>query len=80
MKYQGDPELRSPWFGSFMAGPIVHQEFDPARGVFSYYTCDVLTKLPHNLVETYLNLAQLESTGKSLERLNHRFRMTCRKA
>src|SRR5215469_2301337 len=50
-----------------MPGPIVHQEFDPTRGMLSYYTYDVLTKLLHDLVETYPNLAQLESIGKSLE-------------
>ena len=50
-----------------MAKPIVHQEFDPEKDVLSYYTYDVLTRILHDLVETYPHLAQLESIGKSLE-------------
>jgi len=49
------------------AGTIVHQEFDPKRGVLSYYTYDVLTRLLQELVEAHPQLAQLESIGKSLE-------------
>ncbi|MBO0796457.1 MAG: carboxypeptidase, partial [Ktedonobacteraceae bacterium] len=50
-----------------MPEPIVHQEFDPARDVLSYYTYDVLTTLLHELVATYPELAEIESIGKSLE-------------
>src|SRR6266568_2670787 len=50
-----------------MPNPIVHQEFDPKKGVLSYYTYDVLTKLLRDLVEAYPGLAQLESIGKSFE-------------
>ena len=50
-----------------MPKPIVHQEFDPANGVLSFYTYDVLTTLLHNLVEAYPQLAHMESIGKSLE-------------
>src|SRR5689334_7325015 len=50
-----------------MPDPIVHQDFDPERGILSFYTYDVLTKLLHDLVEEYPQLAQLESIGKSLE-------------
>ncbi len=49
------------------AGTIVHQEFDPKRGVLSYYTYDVLTRLLQEFVEAHPQLAQLESIGKSLE-------------
>ena len=47
--------------------PIIHQDFDPAQGVLSYYTYDVLTRILHELVEAHPHLAQLESIGKSLE-------------
>ena len=50
-----------------MAGTIVHQDFDPLKGILSYYTYDVLTRLLHELVESHPQLAQLESIGKSLE-------------
>ena len=50
-----------------MSKAIVHQEFDPANGVLSYYTYDVLTKLLHDLVVAYPQLARVESIGKSLE-------------
>ena len=50
-----------------MSEPIIHQRFDPAQGVLSYYTYDVLTKLLHELVAAHPNLAQIESIGKSLE-------------
>jgi len=50
-----------------MSNPIVHQRFDPARGELSYYTYDVLTRLLHELVEVYPDLAQIESIGRSLE-------------
>src|SRR5258708_20052057 len=50
-----------------MAEVIVHQEFDPQKGVLSFYTYDVLTKLLHELVESHPQLAQIESIGKSLE-------------
>src|SRR5581483_5280397 len=50
-----------------MPETIVHQEFDPQNGVLSYYTYEVLTKLLHGLVESYPQLAQIESIGKSLE-------------
>src|SRR5438094_6994427 len=46
---------------------MINQEFDPEKGILSYYTYDVLTKLLHDLVEAYPQLAQLESIGKSLE-------------
>src|SRR5579885_1109236 len=51
----------------FMSKPIVHQEFDPAKGVLSYYTYEVLTKLLHDLVGAYPQLAEIESIGQSLE-------------
>ncbi|HLL78587.1 MAG TPA: M14 family metallopeptidase [Ktedonobacteraceae bacterium] len=47
--------------------PIVHQEFDPANGVLSYYTYDVLTRILHELVNAHPRLARIESIGKSLE-------------
>src|SRR5438445_266059 len=50
-----------------MPGPIVHQEFDPTKGILSYYTYDVLTRLLRDLVESHPRLAQLDSIGKSLE-------------
>ena len=50
-----------------MPGPIVHQEFDPTKGILSYYTYDVLTGLLRDLVESHPQLAQLDSIGKSLE-------------
>lgn len=50
-----------------MPEAIVHQNFDPKNGVLSYYTYDVLTRLLHNFVEAYPQLAQLESIGQSLE-------------
>lgn len=50
-----------------MSEPIIHQRFDPAEGVLSYYTYDVLTRLLHELVEAHPKLAQIESIGKSLE-------------
>ena len=50
-----------------MGKAIVHQEFAPDRGVLSFYTYDVLTKLLHDLVEAYPDLASIESIGKSLE-------------
>lgn len=50
-----------------MPTPIIHQEFDPAKRILSYYTYDVLTKILHEFVEAYPQLAQLESIGKSLE-------------
>src|ERR1700680_1449069 len=50
-----------------MAKPIVHQEFDPEKGVLSFYTYDVLTRILYDLVEAYPQLAQLESIGKSVE-------------
>lgn len=50
-----------------MSKPIVHQEFEPAKGVLSYYTYEVLTKLLHDLVEAHPQLAQIESIGTSLE-------------
>ncbi|HZS78169.1 MAG TPA: M14 family metallopeptidase [Ktedonobacteraceae bacterium] len=46
---------------------IVHQEFDPEKGVLSYYTYEVLTRILHELVEAYPHLATLESIGKSYE-------------
>lgn len=50
-----------------MGKPIVHQEFDPERGVLSYYTYDVLTRILRELVAAFPDLAQIESIGKSLE-------------
>ncbi|MGH2507430.1 MAG: M14 family zinc carboxypeptidase, partial [Ktedonobacteraceae bacterium] len=50
-----------------MPTPIIHQEFDPAQRILSYYTYDVLTSILHELVGAYPQLAQLESIGKSLE-------------
>jgi murein tripeptide amidase MpaA len=50
-----------------MPNPIVHQRFDPAQGELSYYTYEVLTRLLHELVEAYPELAQIESLGRSLE-------------
>jgi murein tripeptide amidase MpaA len=50
-----------------MSTPIVPQEFDPANGVLSFYTYDVLTRLLHKLVEAHPQLAHIESIGKSLE-------------
>ncbi len=50
-----------------MSEPIVHQRFDPERGVLSYYTYETLTHILHELVEAYPDLAQIESLGKSLE-------------
>ncbi len=50
-----------------MPEAIIHQEFDPAKGVLSFYTYDVLTKLLYELVEAHPKLAQVESIGKSLE-------------
>ncbi len=50
-----------------MSGTIIHQDFDPRKGILSYYTYDVLTRLLHELVEAHPQLAQLESIGKSLE-------------
>lgn len=50
-----------------MPTPIIHQDFDPAQRVLSYYTYDVLTRILHELVEAHPQLAQLESIGKSLE-------------
>jgi len=50
-----------------MSEPIIHQEFDPARDILSYYTYDTLTRILHDLVEAHPRLAQLESIGKSYE-------------
>src|SRR4051794_7458107 len=50
-----------------MPEAIVHQNFDPAHGVLSYYTYDVLTALLHELVAAHPDLAEIESIGKSLE-------------
>jgi len=50
-----------------MPDPILHQDFDPKKGILSFYTYDVLTKLLCDLVEEYSQLAQIESIGKSLE-------------
>jgi murein tripeptide amidase MpaA len=50
-----------------MPEAIVHQNFDPANGVLSYYTYDVLTALLHELVGAHPDLAEIESIGKSLE-------------
>ena len=50
-----------------MTEAIVHQEFDPEKGILSYYTYDVLTKILYDLVEAYPHLATLESIGKSYE-------------
>jgi murein tripeptide amidase MpaA len=50
-----------------MPETIVHQEFDPQKGILSYYTYDVLTGLLRELVENFPQLAQLESIGQSLE-------------
>ena len=50
-----------------MSKPIIHQEFDPANDILSYYTYDTLTRILHDLVATYPHLAQLESIGKSYE-------------
>src|SRR5450759_62490 len=50
-----------------MFKPIIHQEFDPANDILSYYTYDTLTQILHDLVATYPHLAQLESIGKSYE-------------
>ncbi|MEO7021799.1 MAG: M14 family metallopeptidase [Ktedonobacteraceae bacterium] len=50
-----------------MSTPIIHQEFDPAQRILSYYTYDVLTRILHELVEAHPQLAQLETIGKSLE-------------
>ncbi|TMD61594.1 MAG: carboxypeptidase [Chloroflexi bacterium] len=50
-----------------MPGTIIHQEFDPTKGILSYYTYDVLTRLLRDLVESHPQLAQLDSIGKSLE-------------
>jgi len=50
-----------------MSEPIIHQEFDPARDILSYYTYDTLTRILHDLVEAHPRLAQLESIGKSFE-------------
>ncbi len=50
-----------------MPNPIVHQNFDPANEILSYYTYNVLTRLLHELVEQYPRLARIESLGKSLE-------------
>jgi hypothetical protein len=36
-----------------MPEAIVHQEFDPQKGVLPYYTYDVLTTLLHDFVEAY---------------------------
>jgi hypothetical protein len=44
--------------------PIVHQAFAPDQGVLSFYTYEVLTKLLHDLVEAYPDLAAIESIGK----------------
>jgi len=50
-----------------MIKPIIHQEFDPANDILSYYTYDTLTQILHDLVAAYAHLAQLESIGKSYE-------------
>lgn len=50
-----------------MAGIFEHQEFDPTKGILSYYTYDVLSALLRDLVESHPQLAQLDSIGKSLE-------------
>ncbi len=50
-----------------MSEAIVHQKFDPENGDLSYYTYEVLTGLLHQLVESYPQLAQIESIGKSFE-------------
>ena len=50
-----------------MPEAIVHQDFDPQRGILSYYTYDTLTKFLHELVEAHPHLAELESIGTSLE-------------
>jgi murein tripeptide amidase MpaA len=50
-----------------MSKPIIHQEFDPANDILSYYTYDTLTRILHDLVAAYPHLAQLESIGKSYE-------------
>ena len=50
-----------------MIKPIIHQEYDPANDILSYYTYDTLTQILHDLVAAYPHLAQLESIGKSYE-------------
>ncbi len=50
-----------------MSKPIIHQEFDPANDILSYYTYDTLTRILRDLVAAYPHLAQLESIGKSYE-------------
>ncbi len=50
-----------------MTEPIIHQEFDPARDILSYYTYDTLTRILHELVAAYPHLSQLETIGKSYE-------------
>ncbi len=50
-----------------MPEPIIHQRFNPVQGDLSYYTYDTLTRLLHDFVVAYPNLATLESIGKSLE-------------
>lgn len=50
-----------------MPDAITHQNFDPQNGALSYYTHEVLAKLLHELVEPHLQLATLESIGKSYE-------------
>ncbi|HLX59315.1 MAG TPA: M14 family metallopeptidase [Ktedonobacteraceae bacterium] len=50
-----------------MSKPIIHQEFDPAKDILSYYTYDTLTQILHDLVAAHPHLAQLESIGKSYE-------------
>ena len=50
-----------------MSKPIIHQEFDPANDILSYYTYDKLTQILHDLVAAYPRLAQIESIGNSYE-------------
>ena len=42
-----------------MPDPIIHQRFNPAQGDLSYYTYDTLTRILHELVEAYPDLATL---------------------